>query len=470
MSTFYSISLHEKVANVLSIEKKKSFYNIKDEQVLDLHELTNYLQNKDNFHVVVNTEELLDDVVTVPSMIKTPQLLRNYILKKYKDSLTTKNILLNYNKLSVDKEDETTTYKIDAVDANDYTEKLRLIPSWDKIESATIEKFALYNITKECFSNKEGYGYFSIYTHGTRITVLAIDEKGDLFFERNSQVLATDESTSLFLNMVDEINQTIAYVKQQFRTVSFSHILISGSLALDDHTTQHLLFSTDLAIAVLYPNTFIKGLYREEPQQYIITIGSFLVTSKDAFFPDELHSIKEYNIAYKVIFAIAALLLALSSYFAFSSYLKYDTEFTRYNQLKEELVQLVKTTPTYPLDELETSYKHLQIAEKHLRYHPSDVLVKLKPLVMMQKPSYYSFALQKDNKPIVDVVFSKQFDSLREMYRFKQDFMDKFDEINTKKEFTLNEQTDYAQLVFLVHIKQKASKHGNIKLPPRRRI
>jgi hypothetical protein len=258
MKKFYSISIHGDFANVLYVEKKKSFYYILDEQILDLSELPKYLQNKHSFYIVIDVEEALDEVITVPSAIKNSNVLKSYILKRFKDSLPSKNILLNFNKLSEDKEESTITYKVDAIDQKNYVQKLDLIEDLKEIQSATIEKFALLNLTRNCYSNKKDYGYFSVYTHGSVVTVLAIDENNDLLFERSSTTI-TDETNSGYLNMVEEINQTIAYVKQQFRSTQFSTLLIAGSLALDDKAAEHLLFATNLNIAVLYPNTFIKG-------------------------------------------------------------------------------------------------------------------------------------------------------------------------------------------------------------------
>ncbi len=465
MKKFYSISIHGDFANVLYIEKKKSIFHILDEQTLDLTELPKFLQNKYNFYIVLDIEESLDDVITVPSVIKSSNVLKSYILKRFKDSLPSKNILLNFKKLSEDKEESTITYKVDAIDQKNYLKKLELIPEWKEIQSATIEKFALLNLTRKCFDNVKGYGYFSAYTYGNVVTVLAIDEKGNLLFERSSTTL-TNEQTSQYLNMVEEINQTIAYVKQQFRSTEFSTLVIAGSLSLDDKAAEHLLFSTNLNIAVMYPNTFVKGLENEEPQHYIIALGAFLVHSKDRFLPQQVYSLKEYDLAIKLLLVLSGCAFVISSYFAYERYDSYTQALDRYDTIKNRLLRMIKTTDTYPMAELEKSYKHLQISEKFLRHHPTDFLLQLRPLIEMLRPLKYEFSNDNMQKAKFHIQFRKNFQTLGELYEFKQKFFNIFQTINSKKTFKLEEKTNYSNLEFAVDISNNIVTK---KVTPRRR-
>jgi len=467
MGKFYSISLHGAFANVLHMEKKKATYKILDEEVLDIHELPRYLANKRSFYIVVDTEEALDDVITVPSVIKNKTVLRGYILKRFKDSLPSKNIFLNYNKLSEDKEESTITYKIDAIDQKSYLKKLDLIPDWQEIKSATVEKFAFLNLTRKCFDTVKGYGYFSIFTHASTVTVLAIDEKGDLLFERTSSTLAGDDN-SKYLNIVEEVTQTIAYVQQQFRSVEFSTMVIAGSLSFDDQAAEHLHFSTNLAVAVMYPNTFIDGLVDEEPQHYIITLGAFLVDKKDRFLPDKVYSLQEFNIGMQLLLLLSVVVLGLSSFNVVERFESYSSELERYETIKARLVHMVRSTDTYDEDELEKSYKHLQIAEKFLRYHPTDFLLQLKPLIEMLKPKGYNFNEDESGEALFRINFQRKFQTLGELYRFKQTFLQKFNKINSDNRLEYIEKSNYKKLEFIVSISNKVVPKQ--PAPPRRQI
>ena len=468
MKKFYSVSIHGEFANVLCIEKKRAFYNITSEEVVDLVALPAYLKNKRSFYVVIAIDELIDEVVTVPSVIKNKQVLQSYILKRFKDSLPTKNILLNFHKIAEDKEESTISYKVDAVAEKEYIKNLELIPDWKEIRSATIDKFALLNLTRKCYTPLKGYGYFSVYTHGNMVTVLAIDERDDLLFERTSTSVSGVDN-SQYLNIVEEVNQTIAYVKQQFRSVDFSTLVVSGSLALDDQAAEHLLFSTNLGVAVMYPNTFIKGLVDEEPQQYIITLGSFLVNKADMFLPDKVYSLREYEIVTISLMFISTLAFVVSTYLAYEQYSYYSDALDRYDNIKSKLLHMIRTTDTYSLQELEKSYKHLQIAEKYLRYHPADILLKLKPLIELLPPSHYLFDDKNSKEPTFSFRFTKKFTNLSDLYSFQQNFLGEFSSLNGNNTMKYSESTDYSNMKFIVDIMSNAKKKAPIVHRRRRR-
>ncbi len=451
MKKFYSISIHGEFANILYIEKKKSFYNIIGEDVVETAKLSAYLQEKHHFYIVVSMDELIDDVITVPSIVKNRQLLQSYILKKFKDSLPTKNILLNYHKIAEDKEESSVTYKVDAIAEKEYLKTLELIPNWREIRSATIDKFALLNITRKCYTGNGQNGYFSVFTHGKTITVLAIDEHNDLLFERTSTSMMGAGASS-YLNIVEEVIQTIAYVKQKFRAVTFDTLIIGGSLSLDDEMAEHLLFSTNLSVAVMYPNTFLKGLENEEPQQYIITLGSFLVSKNDMFLPKKVLSLREYDLITNTLMFLATLTLVVTVYFAYEQYSHYSDTLERYDAIKSRLLHLIRTTDTYSLKELEKSYKHLQIAKKYLQYHPTDILLKVKPLIKMLPPSEYLFKEKETQEPTFSLIFEKKFTRLSDLYKFQKNFFAQFTAINHDKTMKYAEKTDYTKMHFVVKI------------------
>jgi hypothetical protein len=102
------------------------------------------------------------------------------------------------------------------------------------------------------------------------------------------------------------------------------------------------------------------------------------------------------------------------------------------------------------LDELEKSFQHLQVAEKFLRYHPSDILIELKPLISLLAPKEYTFHALNETTPTYSIVFEKKFHSLTEFYNFKQKFQHTFQTINKENKLTYNERTNYTSLNFFV--------------------
>lgn len=468
MKQFYSISIHGEFANILHIEKKDLFYNVIGEEIVEVADLPEYLKGKRSLYIVVTLDEVIDDIVTVPAVITSKELLKNYILKQFKESLPTKNILLNYHKISENEEESTVTYKVDAVNEDEYLQILSAIPDWKEIKSATINKFALLGMTKKCYDNHGKGGYFSVFTHGKTITVLAIDENNDLLFGRTTPNVLVN-GNSAYLNVAEEVIQTVAYVKQKFRSINFDTLLISGTLSLDDSMAERLFLSTELKVAVIYPNTFISSLVHEEPQQFIITLGAFLVEKSDMFLPEKVYSLKQFDAATKILMFAAAITFVISSYFTLEAYERYEDSLERYDSIKNRLLRMVKMTHTYSLEELEKSYKHLEIAKKFLRNHPSDFLLKTKPLLELLPPLRYKYEDNDAKKAQFTLFFEKRFNRLSDLYEFQKKFVSKFQELNTDNSMQYREKTDYTQMKFKAEITNKTKTSPNRRARRRRR-
>ena len=469
MRKVYAVGIHDQFCSVLLIEKKRRYYEIVEEEILQTDELFSYLQDKKPYYVVIHLEELLDDVITVPSAIKNKKALYSYVLRRFKESLPTKDLLFNYHKISEDKDEKKVTYKIDAVSKKEYTKYLRLIPDWKSIKSATIDKFALLNITRKCFKPSKGLGYFSVYTYGNSVTVLAIDEHEQLLFDRTSNTVGGVEK-SQYLNFTAEINQTIAYVQQQFRSNEFSTVIISGSLSLDDEVAEHLHFSTGMGIGVLYPNTFLKGLQNEEPQQYIVALGSLFVTKKDMFLPAEVFSLRQYAFSLNFLLTMSLLALVGSTYMAYEGLERYSAILQRYDTIKDRLLHLIKTTDTYQLEKLRQSYTHLQIAERFLKSHPLDVLIELRPLLNMLPPQTYRYDDHDKQEPTIELSFQKQQDSLEALYTFEKSFKSLFEKLNKEQKWTLEVHNDYAKIIFKAKITTSQKPQPKQRRRRRRRL
>jgi len=252
--------------------------------------------------------------------------------------------------------------------------------------------------------------------------------------------------------IVDEINQTIAYITQQFRHVKFATLLMSGSLVFDDVLSEHLLLSLNMPIAVLYPNTFVKGLVNEEPQSYITVLGGCFVDKKEQFLPQKILSLRTYNKFIVGLSSFAILSLFLTTSVTFDDYTNYSDSLDRYDSIKAKLLRTVKNTDTYSLDELEMSWKHLQNAEKFLNYRPHDALIKFKPLIDLVVPRNYAFKSKDSKSQSYSLEFTKKFQTLGELHSFEKMFLEKFNEINKKKKLKYTDKTNYSNMTFSVII------------------
>ena len=467
MKKFYSINIHDDFTNILKIESKKGLLHIVEDYSITLPETTELLKNKKNFYIVVNVEEAIDDIATVPSIIKKDDVLKSYLISKFKETLTTKHLLLNYRKISEDTKEEEVTYKVDAVSYKTYVEKLEVIDEWLEIKSATTNKFALFNLTKECFQNSTDQGYISIHSYNSTLTVLAVDEDRNLLFERTSAVSMNPEDL-LNNSVVDEVSQTIAYIKQQFRHIKFSTLLMSGSLSFDDILAEHLMLSLDMSIAVLYPNTFLKGLTNEEPQHYISAIGGYFVSKEEQFLPQKILSLRLYQKLLLSLALFSAIVVSVTSFNMLENYNKYNDALDNYDSIKAKLLRTVKNTDTYSLPELQKSWKHLQNAEKFLNFRPQDSLIHFKPLIDLVVPRDYSFKSMDSQSEEYSMTFIKKFQTLGELYNFEKIFVQNFNKINEEKKLIYSDKTNYSDMTFSVMISQHQQKKVSKKRRRRR--
>jgi hypothetical protein len=443
MNKFYTLNIQNSNVTLLDITKNSDIFIINQYLDLDIPELRVYLKNKKNFYVSVEQDDVVDEKVSISSLIKSDNVIRNSILIKLSEIVTSKKLLFNYHKLPQKTKNDTTSYQVDGVYEAEYLKSLYLIDDLSQIKSATTNKFALFYLSQECIKQKS---YFSINTRGNKITAIAVHED-EIVYSRTNFIVASNAELRL-MNMVEEINQTVNYVKQQFREINFTLIALSGSIAVDDMIAEHLSVSVGkLGITVLYPNTFLKGLENEEPQKAIVALGSFFVPKKFQFLPPSILGIKQYKILSTAILALSVAVLFVSSFFTYQQFESYANSFSKYERIKDTLINTVHKIDTYSQEELSKSLNYLQIAEKHLQYHPVDIIWEVMPLIELQKPRSFEWSYLNDVLEL-QMTFKKSFDTLESLYNFQKTFAKEFQDINTTFQTNNAERTDYTKLDF----------------------
>ncbi len=442
MGQFCALNIQSDYATVLFVKKNRKLFTVIDQQTIDLSELSELLKNKKDYYISIEQDEVIDEKISLQSLIKNDSVIKNSILRKLNESLHSKQIIFNYLRLPNNKNDETTTYQIDGVYENEYLKSLRLINNWDMIKSSTTNKFSLFSISKQCMTEES---YFSIHTYSDKITILAI-HKDILIFSRLNTIIANNAETRQ-MNMVDEITQTIAYVQQQFRDIEFSLIALSGSIGIDDVIPEHIFMSSNLRITVLYPNTFVSGFTDEEPQHYIFALGSWFIPKKFQFLPNIIFARRQYNLFSKILLVASTIIVLSILSFTYEKFNSYSTLLENYETIKDKLVKIAHHTDTYSKEELKKSLKHIQMAEKYLQYHPSDMTYSLKALIELQKPETLHWRYLDDNL-LFDATFKKSFNSLNSLYQFEKKFYKEFKNMDSNFTNKYSTQTDYTKMIF----------------------
>lgn len=311
MGELYSLHVQDSSVSVLYIKRSRKLFNITGYKSVAVAQLREFLKDKNTLYLSIETDEVVDENVDIASDIQNDEIIRKSILKKLGKSISENNILSNYYKIFQNLHEKKTTYHIDGVIEKNYLNTLNIVDDLSKIKSATLSKFALLGLSKECIKEES---YFSIHAQENKVTVLAV-HKNVLIFTRSSSASANNIENRE-VDMAEEMSQTIFYVQQQFRDIKFSTIALSGSLAVDEVIARNIYMATELPVIILYPNTFLKGMKNAQPQEYIIPIGNLFVPKSMQFLPDELLSLRQFEAVKQLLLAVSVIAFFCDLFFS----------------------------------------------------------------------------------------------------------------------------------------------------------
>jgi len=459
MSISYTINIQDEIVAALKVKEKSGVYTVLEEQIFEKDELKEYLVKKKRVYLSADQDEILDEKVVITNSIKNDKVLRNTILHKLSNVISSKNIMFNYYEISRDAHDETITYQVDGVYEKEYFKLFEYPDELEDVKSATTSRYALFSLSQKCIDSDS---YLVVYSRGSKIVLLAVS-KNKLIFSRASTVIV-DKPEDRQSTIVDEISRTIAYTNQQFRDINFSAIAISGSLAIDDEVCEHIYMAFQTPITVLYPNTFVKGLSAEEHQSYILAIGNLFVGKDFQFIPDFVKSAQTFSLSKNILLVLSSLVLFIIMFFTLEAYENYSNMLDRFSSIESRLTRMVRKSEMHSKEELEKNFVQLQIAEKYLQYRPSDMLLTLKPLIELEKPVSLEWSTKNENL-YVKLEFKKAFTTLETLHEFEHSFLAALEEINSTYQLKYTNKTNYAKMSF-EYIVSSAKKK---KAPPQRR-
>jgi len=442
MSSFSSLNIQDDTVTALSITKKRTKLSVTHAEILQKNDLKQFLDKQKELYISIEQENIVDEEIELPDVLKNKKTIEHTLINKLNKTLSNQRIIFNHKQISTNKNDNTIKYKVDGVYEKTYLELFNFISNPNQIKVATASRYALLGISQKCNHSKN---YISIHTQANNIIFLAINDN-QLIFSRTTKIMA-QEMKGRQDEIIDELNKTTAYINQLFKNVKFSNILLSGSIAIDDMVCEHLHMISGLAITVIYPNTFIDGLENEEPQQYILALGSYYTDKDFLFLPDFVKAQKQYSIISQTILYLSFFTLLISIYFTYNSYDSYQNQLNRYEAIKNKLTHIVKSTYTYPQQKLEHDLLHLKLTKQYLKHHPVDTIILLKPLIKLQKPNKFNWYIQ-NNDVYLDVLFIKKFNSLGQLQQFKTTFDKEMAKINLKLPLNYTDRTDYATMEF----------------------
>ncbi|HIP54521.1 MAG TPA: hypothetical protein EYH11_03530 [Sulfurimonas autotrophica] len=452
MSKFYSISLVEKYGFVVHLEKKKSNLSVLDTQEVAVDTLSSFAKDKKRFIINLFLEFEFSQDIKVPIVIAKSGNVKSYLLYKIKEANSGKNILFNFYKSPKQNDEENIIYRVEAVDENEYLEKLAFVDDFSKIESSTISKFALLSLANRCIDEK---CFICVYTIESYISILAVEEK-ELIFSRTITIDRSNPEASQ-MNIAENIAQTISYINAQFRDIEFKTLSLSGGVAVDEVIAQHIMMLNSVNISVLYPNTFVKNLNAEESQSHILSLGAALTPKSNQFMPKLILGVQQFNLIATISLFVSIFLLFVMFYFTFDIYEKHQDLLLTNEQLQEQYKKEIAQVKMIPQNEFERYVYNIFMVNKYLETTPVDTLLALEPLISLSKPIQF---LYKNEEGVFsfEVKFEKRFNSLKELYQFEREMKRRVEEIKKNMQIEEKSTTDYKQFLYMLELKTKTEK------------
>jgi len=462
MSKSYSISIINEYAYILFLSEKNDKLTVIETLEIELSELSAFVKNKKNLHISVENIFEFSQNIKVPATITNSKNIKNYILYKIKEINPDRDVLFNFKKLPKQNDEENIIYSVEAIDENSYIASLSFVTDFSKITSATTNKFALLSLSNRCIDEDN---YICVHANATTVTVLAIEQK-ELIFSRATLIDSSD-AQAIQINIAENITQTLSYISNQFRDIQFKTLALSGSIALDDVITQHILMLNNLNISILYPNSFVQNIDAEESQAHILSLGAYLVEKTNQFLPKKLLALRQFNFTSSIFLALSGALLFVMLYFVFDAYIKYTDLTTKNEVLKSRYLNLFSKTKMLPEKELKKYTNHISMVKKYLKNSPVDTALILKPLIELDKPTEFDY---KDENGIVSfkLVFEKHFKELKNLYKFEKEFNSKFRNINTIIKIEKKTTIDYEKMIYKTNINTVDKSSIHVKKRKRR--
>ena len=451
MVNFYSISILNEFALVLSLEEKKNKLIVLDTQEIELEQLEQYLNKKKNFYISLEQKFEYSENIEVPTAIAHSNNVHNYLLYKIKKSNPKIEILFNFKNIQKQTNKENTLFNVEAVNETEFLKALNFVKDYSQIRSTTTNKFALLALANRCIQVES---FICVHTYAKTILIIAIENK-ELVFSRTTEV-HSQTSATIQMDITENITQTISYISNQFREINFKTVVLSGSIALDDVIPQHITMFSSVNIAILYPNTFIKNLTNEEPQEYILSLGSALVQKENRFIPKVIKGIQQFNLLTNSILLLSLLLLIVMGYFSFNEFENYEALLQKNQMLKHKYITAYRHTRMLSSKELDKYAYTIDMTNKYLDKTPTDIFIALKPLILLDKPSSFQYKKEKGTISFT-MEFNKQFTRLVDLYKFKEKFNQTAKAISKNISIEKSISVDYKNLLYKANIKTKES-------------
>ena len=444
MNSITIVHIHDDFTSITEAKKtrKRIVFSPKI-KFTEPHEIANYLKTKKKIYLFFSTDNILEESILLPSVIKNEATMRSALLAKIHDNnITSEALILNKLYTTLDPTGESAIHRYEGLYEKEILKTIAPIPKHEYLRRISVERYALFALAQHAF---KGRSYLCVYTEEKRNLIVAVDN-GTLLFSRIGFMQSEDE-TERIMEQISDINRTVAYAHQQYREAKFEFIAICGNIADGEIVPMQLNASTGLSVTVLAPTLIVDGLEPNAAQNTVLEIGMLFLDDNMNFLPNSVKASREFYLGSAIAIAFAFAFMLFGLFQSHDAYTSYQASLDEYNTVESRLYQTLLNTDTLNQKQLQEITAQLK-SSTPLYHHVIDDLILFDNVLKLIKPQAVSFT--EGGELTLD--FKHQYKTLMELYLFEKNF--RYEAGRIKDTHVIAEyKTDYNTLTFEATLK-----------------
>ncbi len=444
MDSITIVRIHDDLTSITEVKRSKNKYRFSPpKHFTQAYDVAHYLKSKKNIYCLFSSDNILEESITLPAVIKNKATIVSALTAKIHDNgASPEKLILNRLYTTLDTTGESAIHRYEGLLEKEILEAIAPIPRHEFLRRITAERYALFALAEHTFKGKS---YLCVYTEEKRNLIVAVDNS-TLLFSRIGFIQSENE-TDRVLEQISDINKTVAYAHQQFREAKFEFIAICGSIADGEIVPMQLQASTGLNVTVLAPTLIVDGLEPNIAQNSALEIGMLFLDEKMNFLPDRVKAAREFYLGSVAATLFAFVFMLFGLFQSYNAYSSYQASLDEYNTVESKLDQALRNIDTFDEKQLQEIISQLK-SSTPLHHHLMDDLILFEEVLKLIKPQEVSFTEGGE----LSLEFKHPFKNLMELYLFEKNFRLKVSEIMSKQVIDTYK-TDYNTLTFEATLK-----------------
>jgi hypothetical protein len=444
VSSLSIVRFHDEFTSIIEVKSSGKRYRFSPPKYFtEPYEITQFLASKKKIYLVFSSDDILEESITLPSIIKNEDTIQRALLSKIQENNSkTEKLILNRLYTTLDATEESAIHRYEGLAEQEILSYIAPVAHLEYLRRISVERYALFSLAQYAFKGKS---YLCVYTEEKRNLIVAVHQ-GTLLFSRIG-FIQSDDVTEKIMEQISDINRTVAYAHQQYREAKFEFIAICGSISDGEIVPMQLHASTGLAVSVLAPTLIVDGLEPNMAQNSVLEIGMLFLDKTMNFIPDNVKAAREFYLGNALALFFAFLFMLFGLFQSHDAYNAYQASLDQYDIVESTLNRTLNSTNTLDDKQLQEIIAQLK-SSTPLHHHLIDDLILFDNVLKLVKPQAVSFT--EGGELILD--FKYQCKTLRELYLFEKNFRH---EVSLIKEVipVTTYKTDYNTLTFEATLK-----------------